>query len=289
MLKEANEKIARLRCAADLLVAAEFWGENAKDKMERVRHAAVVSGHYVEKGPTEEFEEKAANERRGQTMFHWPLEFPEVIVKRGGFDAFVGNPPFQGGAKLGGTLNDSYRDYLVDWLGGGERGRRRQTDLCAFMFCRAAANLNVNGVLGLLATNTIAQGDTRKVGLDRLVEHGCIIFRAISSEKWPGTANLEVAVVWLSKRPWFGVRLLDGQSVKQITPYLTAGGDIQGSPDRLAANLSHSSEGIRVEGTGFVLSGDEALALISNSDKNRAVLRRFLSSSFAHFKDKNPS
>ncbi len=23
-------------------------------------------------------------------MFHWPLEFPEVIVKKSGFDAFVG-------------------------------------------------------------------------------------------------------------------------------------------------------------------------------------------------------
>ena len=99
LLKEANEKIARLRCAADLLVAGEFWGENAKDKAERVRHNAVRSGHYVEKGPTEEFEQAAAKERRGQLMFHWPLEFPEVIVKRGGFDAFVGNPPFMGGQK----------------------------------------------------------------------------------------------------------------------------------------------------------------------------------------------
>ncbi len=50
LLKEADEKIARLRCAADLLVAAEFWGESGKDKLERVRHAAVVSGHYVETG-----------------------------------------------------------------------------------------------------------------------------------------------------------------------------------------------------------------------------------------------
>src|SRR6516165_5008346 len=41
LLAEANEKIARLRCAADLLMAAEFWGENAKDKLERVRQAAV--------------------------------------------------------------------------------------------------------------------------------------------------------------------------------------------------------------------------------------------------------
>ena len=52
LLKEAHEKIARLRCAADLLVAAEFWGGNAKDKLERVRHAAVVSGQYIEHGPT---------------------------------------------------------------------------------------------------------------------------------------------------------------------------------------------------------------------------------------------
>ena len=72
LLAEAEDKIARLRCAADLLVAAEFWGENAKDKQEKERHFANVSGHYVDKGPTEEFEEKADKERRGQKMFHWP-------------------------------------------------------------------------------------------------------------------------------------------------------------------------------------------------------------------------
>jgi hypothetical protein len=31
--------------------------------------------------------------------FHWELEFPEVFIgERGGFDAFVGNPPFIGGS-----------------------------------------------------------------------------------------------------------------------------------------------------------------------------------------------
>ena len=33
LLKEANEKIARLRCAADLLVAAEFWGEECQGQV----------------------------------------------------------------------------------------------------------------------------------------------------------------------------------------------------------------------------------------------------------------
>ena len=31
--------------------------------------------------------------------FHWEIEFPEVFQK-GGFDAFVGNPPFLGGRRI---------------------------------------------------------------------------------------------------------------------------------------------------------------------------------------------
>ncbi len=58
------------------------------------------AAYFVDKGPTEEFQQVAAKERRGQKFFHWPLEFPEVIVKRGGFDAFVGNPPFLGGQRI---------------------------------------------------------------------------------------------------------------------------------------------------------------------------------------------
>ncbi len=60
LLIEANEKIARLRCAADLLVAAEFWGDNAKDRLERVKHASSTSIELFEKGLTEEFQQLAA-------------------------------------------------------------------------------------------------------------------------------------------------------------------------------------------------------------------------------------
>ena len=150
LLIEANEKIARLRCAADLLVAAEFWGESAKDKLERVRHAAVKSGHYVEKGPTDEFERVAAKERRGQTMLHWPLEFPEVIVKRGGFDAFVGNPPFLGGSRITASLGTAFRTYIVDVLTNNASGK---VDLCAYFFLQSMSLLRQGGMLGFLATN----------------------------------------------------------------------------------------------------------------------------------------
>ncbi len=102
-------------------MAAEFWGESAKDKLERVRHASNQSVMYFEKGPTEEFERVAAKRTPCQTIFHWPLEFPEVIVKRGGFDAFVGNPPFMGGQKISGSFSENYRQFVVDKWAKGPR------------------------------------------------------------------------------------------------------------------------------------------------------------------------
>jgi hypothetical protein len=280
LLLEANEKIARLRCAADLLVAAEFWGEGAKDKLERVRHAAVVSGHYVENGPTEEFEQVAAKERRGQTMFHWPLEFPEVIVKRGGFDAFVGNPPFMGGQKITGNLGTPYRDYLVEHLANGQRG---SADLCAYFLLRGGQLLRPAGQAGFLATNTIAQGDTREVGLDQLVRGepgeptpGFTIPRAVPSRPWPGTASLEVAHLWLRNGAWPGPFVLDDQPVPGITSYLTPTSAVTGKPYRLKANEGKSFQGSIVLGMGFVLTPEEAQALIAKDPRNKDVLFPYL-------------
>lgn len=66
---------------------------------------------------------------------HWPLEFPEIMGLGGstGFDAIVGNPPFIGGQKRTGALGKHYREYLVNRLGGGQRG---SADLCAYFLLR---------------------------------------------------------------------------------------------------------------------------------------------------------
>ena len=134
--------------------------------------------------------------------FHWALEFPEVW-RHGGFDAIVGNPPFQGGQKITGALGDQYRDYLVEWLAGGVRG---SADLVAYFYLRAARCCGPSGGFGLIATNTVAQGDTREVGLDQLADGGLTLHRAISSEPWPGGANLEMATVWARRGEWAGAR-----------------------------------------------------------------------------------
>ncbi len=97
--------------------------------------------------------------------FHWALEFPEVW-ERGGFDAIVGNPPFQGGTKISGALGRQYRDLSRHMA--CRSAVRGNADLVAYFFLRAARLLRRVGGFGLIATNTLAQGDTREVGLDQL-------------------------------------------------------------------------------------------------------------------------
>jgi len=208
---------------------------------------------------------------------HWPQVFPEVLQReRPGFDAILGNPPFQGGQKLGGALGLDYRDHLIEHIAGGRRG---SADLCAYFFLRAAALLRSPGQIGLLATSTIAQGDTREVGLDQLCAAGLEIVRASASEPWPGVARLAVAQVWLRRGPWAGERVLGGVTVPAISPALHPALTLNGSaagPHRLRANLGRSFIGCYVLGRGFVLGPDEARALIARDPRNREVVRPYL-------------
>ena len=236
--------------------------------------------------------------------FHWELEFPEVFIdsslslvtnsassqksksskskssnspspiphSQKGFDSLVGNPPFMGGKKITGSLGTEYRDFIVKWLANDKKGN---ADFCAYFFLKAKDLLNENGGFGLIATNTISQGDTREVGLDQLIED-CTIYRAVPSRTWPGIANLEVAYVWLRKGNWNGDFILDEKPVDGITAFLTNPGKASGNPYQLAANQNKSFQGSVVLGMGFVLTPEEAQALIEKDAKNQDVLFPYL-------------
>jgi hypothetical protein len=204
--------------------------------------------------------------------FHWALEFPEVRA-HGGFDAIVGNPPFQGGQKITGALGNSYRDYLVTWLAHGARG---SADLVAYFYLRAARLLRSDGGFGLIATNTLAQGDTREVGLDQLAEQGLSIHRAVASEPWPGGANLEMATVWARRDGWNGLSVLDRVDVAGITPSLAMRSRVEGNAQRLHANRDRSFQGSNVLGMGFVLSVEEAEAMLAADPRNAEVVQPYL-------------
>lgn len=268
---EAEEAVAKLGTAADVLVSVELRGLKGKAYETEREEVADQMMAYWERGLTElqDFAHRGLGAGR---CFHWSLAFPEIIDS-GGFHAFVGNPPFVGGQKITGALGTAYRDHLVGCLAGGRKG---SADLCAYFFLRASTLLGNRGMAGLLATSTIAQGDTREVGLDQLLASGFSIPRAVPSAPWPGVAALEVAHVWLTKGAWCGGFVLNGQSVAGITALLTEPGRVTGKPFRLRVNEKKSFQGSIVLGMGFVLTPAEAEALIAQNPANRDCLFPYL-------------
>jgi hypothetical protein len=260
LLDAALAKTRRLRAAADRLIATAFEANF------EAAAAAVTLG-------LEEQEDQAQKILKGKSPFHWPVEFPEVFLYDGGFDAIIGNPPFIGGQRITGALGTPYRDYLVEFVAGGQRG---SADYVAYFFLRAYALLKVGGNAGLLATNTVAQGDTRQVGLDQMLAKGATIYRTIPSRKWPGEANLEVAHIWFRKGSWNGPFLIGETPASGITSQLQAPGRVVGAPRRLAVNTGKSFQGSNVLGRGFVLDPDSAQELLAKNPTNRDVLYPYL-------------
>ena len=89
-----------------------------------------------------------------------------------------------------------------------------------------------NGTLGLIATNTVAQGDSREVGLDAMVAGGFTITRAIQSRSWPAaSANLEFAAVWgtVGDVAATVARVADDVAVARISTLLEPGAEPRAS------------------------------------------------------------
>ena len=207
-----------------------------------------------------------------RTPLHWPLVFPEVFLEQGGFDAVVGNLPFLGGQKLTGALGKAYREYLVKLIGKGTRG---SADRVAYFVLRAHRLLNLTGQTGLLATNTLAQGDTREVGLDQIIEDGVTIRQAVKSSPWPSrSAALEYCAIWTTRAPLApgAKRVADGIEVRNITSSLDPEARVTGSPRRLAANAGISFIGSYVLGMGFTMEPEQAKELIHRNPDNAQVL-----------------
>ncbi|WP_243295919.1 Eco57I restriction-modification methylase domain-containing protein [Geothrix mesophila] len=207
-----------------------------------------------------------------RTPFHWSLEFPEVFEREnGGFDAIVGNPPFLGGQKISGVLGSSYRNYLVAHLAGGQRG---SADLVAYFFLRSYSLIRMGGDIGLLAVNTIAEGDSREVGLESLLTNGAVIYAAYPNEPWPGVAAVVTSRVHMHKGSWQGTRLLQGNAVPFVSAFLTNRDDW--TPRRLKANDGKSFQGSITLGMGFVLTQSEAREMLDADPCNGEVIFPYL-------------
>ena len=288
--QEAENEFQYIKVGADLILAPELQNIKAKEKEAKRRdylaHYSVLFQILTNKGLAKEVKEEtmssdfyelhnnAKSILHPHRSFHWPLEFPEIFMDgREGFDAIVSNPPFQGGQKITGALGTNYRDYLVNVLAGGQRG---SADLCAYFYLRAIQLIQPGGIFAMLATNTISQGETREVGLSQIFNKTGDAINAIPSQKWPGDANLEVAILWITKGLWCGEKKIDNNIVDNITPYLNDKKALNKKPFKLDGNKSKCFQGSIILGDGFILDRKAATKLIEKSPENLKIVKQYL-------------
>jgi hypothetical protein len=266
----AEAKTAALKAFGDLFMATILAESNSKRRSERLSEA--LTDAVTRLVDPNAIAARAREDLAGHHPFHWPLEFPEVFERAGsGFDAMVGNPPYMGGQKLTGALGTPYREYLVTVLAREARG---SADLVAYFFLRAYGLLREGGTFGLLAINTIAEGDTRQVGLEQLLTAGATIYSSHPNEPWPGSAAVVTTRVHVVKGSWKGSHALLGKKVPRISAYLTS--REEWTPKQLKANEGIAFQGSIVLGLGFTMSEEEALAIIAKDKRYQDVLFPYL-------------
>lgn len=279
-IAEKDAEIVRL--IGNAIVAAFFKHAKPKARVDEVRYVTAMAG-------TENWWDGLRNiavslEGGDHPIrpFHWEVEFPEVFARdNGGFDAIVGNPPFAGKN----TTIAGNREYYLEWLQTLHTGAHGNADLVAHFFRRAFGLTRQGGSFGLIATNTIGQGDTRETGLCKIITDGGAIAHAIKRLKWPGEAAVVVSVVHVAKGE-ADAPTLDGRGVSRVSAYLVEG-DLDASPASLNENEGKSFQGSILLGMGFTF--DEANAakgkattladmdrLIAGDPRNAEIIKPYL-------------
>ena len=265
--RDAQDAVADVRLFGDLVLAAFF--EGAKPKERESRRSAYQEAILTEEACRHGVE---MAERRSAEVpfapFHWEIEFPEVFERDNpGFDGFIGNPPFAGKNNVAAGNVAGY----PHWLKELHEESHGNADLVAHFYRRAFDLLRDSGAFGLIATNTIAQGDTRSSGLRWICEHGGEIYRATKRVQWPGEAAVIVSVLHIAKGPFRDRKVLDGATIDNITAFLFHRGG-HADPVRLAANAGRSFVGSYVLGMGFTFDDTDKKGVASSlADMQRLI------------------
>jgi hypothetical protein len=272
LLAKAEAAVVRARVAADLLMGAWIGGATPKEREGLRERLGVLVSAAATSEDWEVLRRRSGELLGGRRPLHWPLEYPEILVDRGGFDALVGNPPFVGGKKITGNLGVPYREWLVEVLANGCRGH---ADLVAYFFLRGLRLVREGGGYAFVAVDTLAQGDTREVGLDQVVAAGATIRNANTARDWPGRAGIRIVTVCTWRGLYRGPHLLDGERVSTITTILDAS-EVVGMPFRLKANEPYNYQGSVVLGMGFVLAQEAAERLLAAHPRNAEVIQPYV-------------
>jgi hypothetical protein len=115
----------------------------------------------------------------------------------GTFDVVVGNPPYLGGNRISTVLGTEYQRHLMSRYRQSNGG----ADLASLFLLRGFELARIGGTVGLITTNTISQGATRKGGLQWVCKNGGLIYEAHTDLPWPGSATVTVSIAHVLKQP----------------------------------------------------------------------------------------
>ena len=284
LLERADRHLDDVRLVGDAAVAA-FFAAGRPRAREAERAKVLQALELGGAGWQEKLKPLAARLRGGEGPvhpFHFEIEFPEVFDRENpGFDTIVGNPPFAGKN----TLAAANAAFYPDWLKAIHAESHGNADLVAHFFRRAFGLLREGGALGLIATNTIAQGDTRSTGLRYICTNGGTIYAARRHYKWPGEAAVVVSVIHVAKGKYEGPRRLDGREVETVSAFLFHRGG-HDDPARLDANAGKSFVGSYILGMGFTFDDTdtkgvatplaEMRRLIDENPRNREAIFSYI-------------
>lgn len=276
------------RIAGDAVIAAFFAADKAKAReMERAKVESWIGGHLQPRWDLLDARAQTLRAEQGWRPFHWEIEFPEVFGRDNpGFDAVVGNPPFAGKN----TISIASGPKYLAWLQEVHEGAHGNADLVAHFFRRSFELARYGAVSGLIATNTIGQGDTRESGLTHILSRNGAVIRAQKRVQWPNEgASVIVSVVHILKiapSPQNDLErtqdaVLNGRSVTRINAYLMEG-PVDRAPSRLRSGGVKAFKGSELQGSGFLFApaspeGSEGVSkeewsLVANEGRVRPIL-----------------
>ena len=220
---------------------------------------------------------KVANDRLGLTERDLPLDNLDNNIRVADAlftpwpeaDAYVGNPPFLGGKHMRLNLGDEYVDQVFQRF----PEVHDSVDFCTYWFRLSQENLKPDGRAGLVATNSIRHGKSRRASLDYIRDNGGHIHSAISTQPWSGEANVHVSIVNWNQEAAGSFRL-DGEIVNRINTSLRSTVDVSEAM-ALMANKDYCFQGVIPLGKGFNVTEEQVRQYIAADSRNQEVLVRF--------------
>ncbi|MBN8690832.1 MAG: restriction endonuclease [Armatimonadetes bacterium] len=242
LFDQVRELEKPLKFAADALLACELSEGNAQNTLVGRTKVQMT----LTEVPAGDRVKTVYPELSGRPTLHWELEFPDVF-DQGGFDAVVGNPPYQGGRQTATHQGPDYHALicLINLVPG-------TVDLVCHFFKRAFLLIGNGGAVAVVSTNSVKETSNREASLDFVLSSGGAIYRATSEAHWGGAAAVTTLNVWIYKGPWDGNYFIDGAKVETIHSSLDADVDLA-----QIEKLKHSfrySEGTKLYGDAFIIS-----------------------------------